>query len=76
MKLTFKAEQDMAFITPMVSQVTWCILYQTNPDIIELLRTPVSFSGLARVFRCNNVRPVRSAKRNVLHVHNISPEWI
>src|SRR5215208_3889461 len=59
----------MSFCTPVVSQVARTIFNEANPNIIKLLRAPVSHSRFPLVFRWDYLRPQRGAEGDLSHVH-------
>src|SRR5215208_4480429 len=59
----------MSFCTPVVSQVARTIFNEANPNIIKLLRAPVSHSRFPLVFRWDYLRPQRGAEGDISHVH-------
>ena len=69
MQFTFQAKQNVTFSTPMISQVARTILHLTHANIIELLCTPLSYSGFTLMLRRRYFRPYRRVEREVFHIH-------
>jgi hypothetical protein len=53
----------------MIGKVTRTIFIQANPKIIELLRTPVSYSCFPLVFSGGYLRPKGCTKGDISQVH-------
>jgi len=62
----------MTLYAPMVGKITRTIFNHANPNIIELLRAPMSRSRFAFVFGGNYLRPIGCSKRDISHVHIIT----
>jgi hypothetical protein len=59
----------MTFLAPMIGKVTRTIFNQADPNIIELLRTPVSYSYFPLVFSEDYLRPKGCTKGDISQVH-------
>jgi hypothetical protein len=59
----------MAFFAPMIGKVTRTIFNQADANIIELLRTPVSYSCFPLVFSGGYLRPKGCTKGDISQVH-------
>lgn len=74
MQLAFQAQQDVALLAPVISQIAWRVLHHPYPNIVELARAPVGHAGVARVFGAFNRGPVRGAKGDVCELHAVLGE--
>jgi hypothetical protein len=75
MQLTFQAEQDMTFCTPMIRKVAWTIFHKPDTDVIKLLRPPQSHSCFPFVFGRADLRPDSCAKGDISHLHILSVSY-
>jgi len=64
-KLTFRAQDDVAFGTPMIGEVTRRVFNHPDADGSELPCSPASAPAFALVFSRRELRPVGGSKGNV-----------
>ena len=71
MQLSLKAKQNMALFAPMVRQVARRVFDQAHPDRAKILGSPIGGTGLAAMFHWRDGGPIRGAKWDVGHIHEL-----
>jgi hypothetical protein len=72
-QFTGKTEQDMAFLTPVISLISCRVFNHANPDAIAFgpkkLSSPRCETLIAFMTRRFNICPIRGAESDVAHFH-------
>lgn len=74
-QLPIKAQQNVAFATPMISEVARAVLDHSNPYRAEEACAPVRCSSLALVNSGLNRRPIGCAKWDICYIHDCLMLW-
>jgi hypothetical protein len=67
--LARETENDVAFSTPVICQITRSILHHANADLAEVLGATVGGAALAWVFRRLDEAPVRRSEGDAQKFH-------
>ena len=69
-ELTAQAQQDVAFVAPMVGFVARTVFDHTHSKVTELSRSPSRMASEPRVMSGLDLVPARRSERNFFHVHD------
>lgn len=72
LKLSFDAQQNMPFDTPMIGEVVRRVLNHADSNWAELACLPIGLARLAGVLGLGNLRPVRDAKGDIVDIQNVA----
>src|SRR3990167_3913720 len=72
-QFAFQAQQDVALLAPMISQVAGAVLDHAHADAAKYLGAPVGHAGLAGMFAALNLTPVGNAEWDIADVHRVNP---
>jgi hypothetical protein len=62
-------EDNMAFVTPVVSDIVWTVNDKTKLDISKLARANRRGTRRTRMHRFRDLRPIRHTKRQAVEMH-------
>jgi hypothetical protein len=68
-KLARDNEDDMAFVTPVVSNVICAVFDEAKLDIAKLAHAHSRATRFARMYGRWKVRPIRDAERQIVEIH-------
>lgn len=72
LKLSFDAQQNMPFDTPMIGEVVCRVLNHADSNGTELACPPIGRARLAGMLGLGNRRPVRYAKRDIVDIQSVA----
>jgi hypothetical protein len=68
-ELTAQAQQDVAFVAPMIGFVARAVFDHTHSKVTELSRSPSRMAPESRVMSGLDLMPARRSERNFFDVH-------
>jgi len=71
-QLAFQAQQDMAFLAPVVGQIARRVFDHTHAQRTELAGAPVGYTGFAGMFGRFDLAPIGDAKGDIADVHRMA----
>ena len=72
LKLSFDAQQNMPFDTPMIGKVVRRVLNHADSNGTELACPPIGRARLAGMLGLGNRRPVRYTKRDIVDIQSVA----
>ena len=72
LKLSFDAQQNMPFDTPMIGKVVRRVLNHADSNGAELACPPIGRASLAGMLGLGNRRPVRYTKRDIVDIQSVA----
>lgn len=73
MKLTFQAQKDVALLAPVIGEITWRVIHDSDTNISELPGSPMGDSTLALMRGRFYRRPINRLEGNIWDTHVCSP---